>query len=131
MEWKERQLSVKLETDIILSYDGTPTNKHTVQHMIDRYARLAGVHSINPHSLRHSHTSMLISLGINPLYIRDRLGHKDVQTTLQTYGHLYPSTDTLIGDAIVNVVDYNRPSENQHDHFSSNEYIQTEYRSVP
>ena len=26
------------------------------------------------------------------LLVSERLGHEDVQTTLRTYGHLYPST---------------------------------------
>lgn len=45
---------------------------------------------IRIHDLRHSHASMLINMGFEPMVIRDRLGHKDIQTTLNTYSHLYP-----------------------------------------
>lgn len=54
---------------------------------------MADVHSIRTHDLRHSHASLLINLGENPLIIRDRLGHEDIETTLGTYGHLYPNTN--------------------------------------
>mgnify|MGYP002231299800 CR=1 FL=1 len=30
-------------------------------------------------------------MGINPLLISERLGHERVETTLNTYSHLYPS----------------------------------------
>lgn len=59
--------------------------------IIKRHASLAGVHRIRVHALRHSHASLLISLGENPLVIKERLGHEDIQTTLGTYGHLYPN----------------------------------------
>ncbi len=45
---------------------------------------------IRVHDLRHSHASLLIEQGFSPLAIRDRLGHEDIQTTLNTYSHLYP-----------------------------------------
>lgn len=51
----------------------------------------SGVERIRVHDLRHSHASLLIELGFSPLLIRERLGHEDIKTTLQTYSHLYPS----------------------------------------
>ena len=37
------------------------------------------------HCLRHTHGTMLAEMGVNPKTIMERLGHKDIQTTLQTY----------------------------------------------
>lgn len=51
----------------------------------------AGVKKIRVHDLRHSHVAYLIHEGVTPLVIKDRLGHKDIQITLNTYGHLYPN----------------------------------------
>lgn len=34
---------------------------------------------------------MLIHMGVPILLVSERLGHKNVETTLQTYGHLYPA----------------------------------------
>ena len=42
---------------------------------------------------RQTHASLLISMGENPLIIKDRLGHEKIQTTLGTYGHLYPNNN--------------------------------------
>ena len=46
---------------------------------------------IRVHDLRHSHASLLINLGANPLMIAERLGHEDVKETMNTYGHLFES----------------------------------------
>jgi integrase len=43
------------------------------------------------HELRHHHASLLISAGLSPVAVADRLGHKDGTETLQTYGHLWPT----------------------------------------
>lgn len=54
-------------------------------------AARAGVKKIRLHDLRHSHCSLLIELGVPPLLIAERLGHDSVETTLNTYSHLFPS----------------------------------------
>lgn len=50
--------------------------------------------------LRHSHASMLIEMGFDPLEIADRLGHESVKTTLDTYSHLYPDKDQKLAGAL-------------------------------
>ena len=46
--------------------------------------------------IRHSHASMLVDMGVAPLEIAERLGHEKVETTLNTYSHLYPSTQSKL-----------------------------------
>jgi len=42
------------------------------------------------HDLRHTHAALLIANNENPKIIQERLGHKDISTTLNVYGHLMP-----------------------------------------
>lgn len=63
----------------------------SVQHMMKRHIEKAGVKKIDVHSLRHSHCACLIRHGVQPLIIKEWLGHKDIRITLNTYGHLYPN----------------------------------------
>ena len=51
----------------------------------------AGVKKIRVHDLRQSHVAYLIDQDVDALIIKERLGHKDIGITLNTYGHLYPS----------------------------------------
>ncbi|WP_372714384.1 site-specific integrase [Ilyobacter sp.] len=60
---------------------------------IERHSEKAGVKKIRIHDLRHSHASMLINANVNPLAISKRLGHAKVDMTLNTYSHLYPSSE--------------------------------------
>lgn len=59
-----------------------------------------GLKKIRVHDLRHSHASYLINKGFSPLVIKERLGHDNINTTLQTYSHLYPSTTEDIVNTI-------------------------------
>lgn len=60
---------------------------------LTRHHKKAGVKKITPHDLRHSHASLLINSNVNPLAISKRLGHAKVDMTLNTYSHLYPSSE--------------------------------------
>lgn len=48
--------------------------------------------AFNFHSLRHTHATLLIEHGANVKDVQERLGHQNIETTLQTYVH---NTDTL------------------------------------
>lgn len=60
-----------------------------VQNVMARHEKKAGVRHIRVHDLRHSYASMLINEGVEALFIKKQLGHKDIRITLNTYGHLY------------------------------------------
>ena len=68
-----------------------PFTKHYFHQQMSKGCDAAGIEKIRLHDLRHSHAALLIQLGIPILLISERLGHEDIQTTLRTYGHLYPS----------------------------------------
>jgi integrase len=68
-----------------------PITKYYLEHEMQRGIKESGVKQIRVHDLRHSHASMLIELGFSPLEIANRLGHEKVQTTMDTYSHLYPN----------------------------------------
>uniref|UniRef100_UPI0035A03D82 site-specific integrase n=1 Tax=Jeotgalibaca porci TaxID=1868793 RepID=UPI0035A03D82 len=65
--------------------------KSSMSRRLDTAARNAGVQRIRIHDLRHSHASFLIELGCSALLVQERLGHENIETTLNTYSHLYPN----------------------------------------
>jgi hypothetical protein len=45
------------------------------------------------------------------LLIKERLGHEKIQTTLGTYGHLYPNTNIEIAKKLTGVLSYQSASQ--------------------
>ena len=71
-----------------------------VQHKMKRHIEKAELKKIRVHDLRHSHVAYLIHQGIQPLIIKERLGHRDIKITLNTYGHLYPSAQKAVAELL-------------------------------
>jgi len=51
----------------------------------------AGLPNIRFHDLRHTHATLLLSKGVNPKVVQERLGHATVSITLDVYAHVIPS----------------------------------------
>ena len=73
----------------------------SIARLLARHAEKAGLKKIRLHDFRHSHASMLIQAGVPAIAIAERLGHKNVQTTLSVYSHLYRSTK----DKVISVIE--------------------------
>ena len=128
-EWKEVQQKVLTNCDFVMSYNGIPTSKHTLPRALEKLAELAGVHRIKIHALRHSHASLLISMGENPLIIKDRLGHEKIQTTLGTYGHLYPNSNFEVAKKLTGKLTYTPATESVAD-YTSNQFTAEYHKQV-
>ncbi len=76
-----------------------------------RITKKAKVKRIRVHDLRHSHASLLIEEGFSPLLISERLGHENIETTLQTYSHLYPNKHSEVADRLDEINDNDNTSE--------------------
>ena len=60
----------------------------TVQKLFNRLSNITGI-KVNPHMLRHSHATELIEIGgWDCINVKDRLRHRQIQTTINTYVHL-------------------------------------------
>lgn len=59
-------------------------------HLLQLACKKAGIPYRHFHCLRHSHATYLLSKGVNPKIVQERLGHSDISITLGTYGHIIP-----------------------------------------
>jgi Site-specific recombinase XerD len=57
-------------------------------------------HRLRFHDLRHTCASLLIAAGAHPKAIQEHLGHRDIQTTFNVYGHLLPSAREALAAAL-------------------------------
>lgn len=80
-----------------------PVTKYYLEHEIKRGVEKSGVKRIRIHDIRHSHASLLVEMGFSPLEIADRLGHEKVETTLNTYSHLYPNKQVKLAQKLNNL----------------------------
>lgn len=60
----------------------------TVNNLVDRVAKKAGVHRITVHGLRHTAGSMLAAAELTPAQATKRMGHEKYSTTMEIYTHV-------------------------------------------
>lgn len=70
--------------------DGAPVDPRTFAKRFQRILEKAGLPVIRFHDLRHTHASLLLSRGIHPKIVQERLGHSSITMTLDLYSHLTP-----------------------------------------
>lgn len=70
-----------------------PLSPATVQHLVKFLAEKAGFKQrrIHPHLFRHSFATHMLRRGMNPLQLRDILGHSSLAMLDRVYSHLAPS----------------------------------------
>lgn len=82
-------------TDCIFPYDKSYVGRQ-MKYGCDK----SGAQKIRVHDVRHTHASLLVDMGCTPLLIAERLGHERVQTTMDTYSHLYPNKQSEVADQL-------------------------------
>jgi integrase len=61
---------------------------------------------ITLHGFRHTHASLLFESGASIKEVQDRLGHKDVKTTMNIYAHVSPEKVKETGERFANYVNF-------------------------
>jgi integrase len=98
---KEKQMENKHYKDDWFVFGGAfqiPTA--TLTRVKNKACKIAGLRQIRIHDLRHSHVSYLISKNVNIYTISRRVGHSSITMTMDIYGHLMPSSQDEIINAI-------------------------------
>ncbi len=59
---------------------------------------------IRLHDLRHTHATLWLKAGGHPKVLQERLGHKSIKITMDTYSHALPTMQEGIADVLDAVV---------------------------
>lgn len=78
---------------VIRQSDGSPIRPDSMSKKWRRFLEDKKLPSIRFHDLRHSNATALIQAGVNARVVQQRLGHSDVNITLNTYTHVLPEMD--------------------------------------
>jgi len=66
---------------------GQPMRYTAIQDLFKRLSNVIG-RKITPHMMRHTHATELIQQGWDMALVQKRLGHLNIQTTINIYTHL-------------------------------------------
>lgn len=75
---------------LVFHRDGEMLTGTLVSRSFKAAAKAAQVPEIGFHEMRHTHATLLLSKGVSPKVVQERLGHSNVTITLQTYSHVLP-----------------------------------------
>jgi len=86
-------------------YKGYPRTVVSFGFRMKRLLRLSGIQKdLTPHSLRHTHTSLLAEAGVSLPEIQERLGHRDDKITTSVYLHTTKSVRNLSAEKFSNLM---------------------------
>ena len=77
---------------IIVHPDGKPIYPEYLSQMLTKLQDKAGLPKCRFHDLRHLCASIMLLQGVNVKVAQERLGHKDIATTMNIYSHVLPSS---------------------------------------
>ena len=95
--WRDNDL-------IICTRDGAPISPDNVTRSFAAIVARAKVKAITPHGLRHTGATLLLTGGIHPKIVQDRLGHSSISTTMDRYGHLTDDLQQLAASSIDSLI---------------------------
>ncbi|MSQ17956.1 MAG: site-specific integrase [Dehalococcoidia bacterium] len=70
--------------------NGTPVAPDMISKDFCAIVRTAGLPHLTFHGLRHAHATLLLTAGVHPKVVSERLGHSNIAITMDTYSHVLP-----------------------------------------
>ena len=89
---------------IIVHADGKPIYPEYLSQMLTKLLANANLPKCRFHDLRHLCASIMLLQGINVKVAQERLGHKDITTTMNIYSHVLPSSAREAAEKIGQIV---------------------------
>ncbi|MBD8036618.1 site-specific integrase [Solibacillus sp. A46] len=103
MQWKKQQMkdcmvlgfNAKSKTQLVFSNKyNSYMQPSLTQKWLKKITDTHKLKAITTHGFRHTHCSLLFEAGVTIKEVQDRLGHTDVQTTMNIYAHVSPERKT-------------------------------------
>lgn len=85
---------------VIHKKDGTPFSPDSLTQKWIRFRRAHNLKEIRFHDLRHTCATQMVAMKVDNKTIQARMGHADIQTTLNIYAHCLPSMNQEAGDKL-------------------------------
>lgn len=111
-KWQQRE-KLRLgkefkETDrLFTTWDGSPGYPDWPTTWFSKFIKEKNLPPLNFHGLRHTAATLLIGQGLHAKVISTRLGHSNINTTMDIYGHALKSADKAAAEALENIFNKN------------------------
>jgi integrase len=89
---------------VICTRDGKPMIPRNFRKEFYKVVEKVDLPKIRFHDLRHTHATILIQQNVNVKLISERLGHSDIETTLNTYSHVLPDMQKSVSDKLDKII---------------------------
>ena len=93
--------------------DGAPHLPMRITSAFRRLTRRLPLPTIRLHDLRHSHASLLLAGGVSIKVVSERLGHRTIALTMDTYTHVMPAMDREAADRLGTLLNTAHSRDNQ------------------
>jgi integrase len=90
---------------------GTPLDPRNLLRQFKDLLVAADLPDMRFHDLRHSCATTLISQGVHPRVVQEILGHSQISTTMNVYGHVLDATRRVAADAMDGIFLTNKADE--------------------
>lgn len=85
---------------LFIKDDSTPMHPDSLTDWTRDFVKRHDLPHFSPHSLRHTHATLLINEGVSIPAVSRRLGHSSISTTTRTYIHAIQAADEIASEAI-------------------------------
>jgi len=90
---------------IFASSTGEPLNeRNIVKRHFKPLLKKEGLPDIRLYDLRHTCATLLLSQGVNPKIVSERLGHASTTLTMDVYSHVLPDMQKEAADKLQNII---------------------------
>jgi integrase len=79
---------------------GAPMSTNMFRYHLDKAVKRAGIESLHIHGLRHTAVSLMIRQKVDIKVISEAIGHTNIATTLDIYGHVYDEQRREMAEAM-------------------------------
>lgn len=98
---KEHHGDLWAHTDkLFVTNTGKDMSGGTLADWLKKFEEKNGIKNVTPHGLRHTAVTVMIANGVDIKTVSARVGHSDVQTTLNIYSHYTKEADRQAADTI-------------------------------
>lgn len=104
--------SMYVDNDLVCCTEiGKPIFHNTLTRIMSKRIKILRLPYIRFHDLRHTSASLMLSIGIHPKVVSERLGHSSVVITLDTYSHLLKNMQSDAAVGLSNLLNGNEEND--------------------